>query len=116
MLLCPYKRQISMLRLIALQGIRAHKNVEHLQHRYNVMYRDRSHVVEFLLQLENKRQIMQNNVETQRKHMDSLYIGSLSNLAFPMACFTCIVTSVNRENPMKHSIELYVLYGQGKHL
>ena len=80
------------------------------------MYRDRSRVVEFLLQLENKRQIMQNNVETQRKHMDSSYIGSLSNLAFPMACFTCIVTSVNRENPMKHSIELYVLYGQGKHL
>ena len=27
MYLCPYKRQISMLRMIALQGVRAHKNV-----------------------------------------------------------------------------------------
>ena len=27
MFLCPYKRQISMLRLIALQGVRAYKNV-----------------------------------------------------------------------------------------
>ena len=31
-------------------------------------------------------------------HMNSLYIGSLSNVAFPVACFTCIVTSVIREN------------------
>ena len=36
---------------------------------------------------------MQNNVETQHKHMYSLYIGSLCNVAFPMARFTCIVTS-----------------------
>ena len=32
--LCPYKRQISMLRLIALRGVRVHKNVAHLQRRY----------------------------------------------------------------------------------
>ena len=31
----------------------------------NVLYRDRSRVVELLLQLENKQQIMQNDVETQ---------------------------------------------------
>ena len=32
--LCPYKRQISMLRLIASRGVRVHKNVAHLQRRY----------------------------------------------------------------------------------
>ena len=52
-----------MLRFIALRGVRAHENVEHSQHRENVIYRDRSRIVELLLQLENK-QIMQNNVET----------------------------------------------------
>ena len=57
------------------------------------IYRDRSRVVELLLQLENKQQIMQNNVETQHNRMYSLYIGSLCNVAFPMARFTCIVTS-----------------------
>ena len=57
------------------------------------MYSDRSCVVDLLLQLENKQQIMQNNVETQHKHIYSLYIGSLCNIAFPMARFTCIVTS-----------------------
>ena len=36
---------------------------------------------------------MQNNLETQYKHMYSFYIGSLFNVAFPMARFTCIVTS-----------------------
>ena len=35
---------------------------------------------------------MQNNVETQHKHIYSLNIGSLCNIAFPMARFTCIVT------------------------
>ena len=35
---------------------------------------------------------MQTNVETQHKHMYSLYIGSLCIVAFPMARFTCIVT------------------------
>ena len=36
---------------------------------------------------------MQNNVQTQHKNMYSLYIGSLCNVAFPMARFTFIVTS-----------------------
>ena len=43
------------------------------------IYRDQSHVVELLLQLENKLQNMQNNVETQHKYMYLsyiLYIGS----------------------------------------
>ena len=55
---------------------------------------------------------MQNNVETQHNHMNSLYIGSLCNVAFPMARFTFIVTSVIRESlndAMKPSIELYLL-------
>ena len=46
-----------MLRFIALQGVRAHENVEHSQHRENVIYMQD-------LQFENKQQIMQNNVET----------------------------------------------------
>ena len=57
------------------------------------MYSNRGRVVELLLQLENKRQIMQNNVETHYKHMYSLYIGSLSKITFPMIRSTCIVTS-----------------------
>ena len=67
--------------------------MEHSQRKENVIYRDRSRIVEFLLQLENKQQIMQNNVETQNNSMFSLYIGSLCNVAFLMARFTCIVTS-----------------------
>ena len=42
-----------MLCFIALQGVRAHENVEHSQRRENVIYSDRSRVVELLLQLEN---------------------------------------------------------------
>ena len=72
-----------MLRFIAMQGGRT---------RWNVIYRDRSHEVEFSLQLE-KQQIMQNNVETQHKHVYSLYIGSVCNVAFRMTRFTLIVTS-----------------------
>ena len=34
-----------------------------------MVYRERSRVVKFLLQLENKQQIMPNNVDTQHKHM-----------------------------------------------
>ena len=49
-----------MLRFIALQGVRAHENVEHSIRRENVIYRDRSHIVEVFLQLEKKQQIMQN--------------------------------------------------------
>ena len=53
-----------MLLFIALRGVQAHENVEHSKRRENVIYRDRSRIVELLLQLENKQQIMQNNVET----------------------------------------------------
>ena len=66
-----------MQRFSALQGARAHKNVTRLQHRYNVIHRDQSHDVEFLLQLENKQQIMQNNAETQHTHIYSLYMAVL---------------------------------------
>ena len=84
-----------MLRFISLRGVRAHmhKNVVHLQHRLNVIYSVRSRVVELLLQYESNQQIMQNNVETQPKHMYSLYIDSLCNIALSMARFTCIVPS-----------------------
>ena len=58
-----------MLRFIALRGVRAHENVEYSQRRENVIYRDRNHIVELLIQLENKQQIMQNNVETQQTHV-----------------------------------------------
>ena len=61
-----------MIHFLELQGVRAHENWEHSQPRKNVIDRDRNHVVELLLQLENKQQIMQNNVETQHKHMFSL--------------------------------------------
>ena len=45
-----------MLRFITLRGVLAHQNVEHSQRRENVIYTDRSRVVELLLQLENKQQ------------------------------------------------------------
>ena len=38
-----------------------------------MLYRDRSHVVELLLHLEHKQQIIPNNVATQHKHRYSLY-------------------------------------------
>ena len=57
-----------MLRFIALRGVRVHENVEHS----NVIYRDRSHIVELLLQLEDNQKIIQNNVETQHNRMYSL--------------------------------------------
>ena len=84
----------------------------------NVIYRDPSHIVELLLQLENKQQIMKNNVETQHNRMYSLYIGSLCNVAFPMARFTCIVTSqVFVEIWMRWSITLSSAFYTGrKHL
>ena len=82
-----------MLRFIALHGVRAREIVQHSQRRENVIDRDRSRVVELLLRLENKQQIMKNNLETQQKHNYSLYICSLCNVAFPMARFTCIATS-----------------------
>ena len=66
---------------------------EEYVHRENIIYRDRSRVEELLLQLENKQQIMLNNVETKHKNMYSLYIGCVCKVAFPMARSTCIVTS-----------------------
>ena len=92
-----------MLRLIAMSGVWAHENVDHSKRRENVIYMGRNRIVEPLIQLENKQQIMETKVETQHNHMYSLYFGS----AFPMARFTCIVTSVIRENlnAMKYSIE-----------
>ena len=49
------------------------RTVKHSKRRENVIYRVRSRIVELLLPLENKQQIMQNNVETQHNRMHSLY-------------------------------------------
>ena len=46
---------------------------------------DRNCVVQLLLQLENKQQIMQNNVEILHKHMYSLYIVSYIRHALPVS-------------------------------
>ena len=63
-----------MPRFIALRGARAHEKVEHSQRRENVIYREQSHVEELLLQLENKQQIMQNNVElSTQSHVFVIY-------------------------------------------
>ena len=43
-----------MLHFIAFREVQAHENVEHSQRREDIMYRDRSRVVELLLQLGNK--------------------------------------------------------------
>ena len=66
-----------MLRFIAFRGIRAHENMNHSQRRENVIYRDRIRVIELLLQLDSKQQIMTNNVENQHNYMYSLYWGIL---------------------------------------
>ena len=61
---------------------------------------------------------MRNDVETPHKHVYSLYISSLCNLTFPMARFTCIVTSqVFVEIWMRWSIALSSAFYRGrKHL
>ena len=55
---------------------------------------------------------MQNNVETQHKYMNSLYIGSLCNVDLYMARFTCIVTS--QVFVKKHSIYFLPFIGAEK--
>ena len=83
-----------MLRFIALRGVRAHENAKHSKRRENVINRDRSRKVELLLQLEKQTtNHAKNYVEIQHNRTYSLYFGSLYNVAFPMARFTCIVTS-----------------------
>ena len=62
-----------MLRLFALRGVRTHENLEHSQRRENVIYRDRSRIVELLLQLEYKQQIIQNNVDSTQSHVFVIY-------------------------------------------
>ena len=49
-----------------------------------VLHRDWTYVVEFLLQLENKQQIKQNNVETQHKCMCSC----IHNILVSVVCVT----------------------------
>ena len=46
-----------------------HLRTWHMNNAGKMVYRKRSRVVSILLQLENKQQIMPNNVDTQKKHM-----------------------------------------------
>ena len=63
-----------MQRFIALREVRTHENVEHSQRKENVIYRDRSRVVELLLQLTNKQQIMQKNCgDSTQAHVFVIY-------------------------------------------
>ena len=63
-----------MLRFIALRGVQAPENVEHSQQRENVIYRDRSLIVELLLQLEYKQQIIQNKCrDSTQSHVFIIY-------------------------------------------
>ena len=60
-----------MLRFIALRGVRADEHVEHSQ-RYIQGSKPCSRT--FTKIGKQKKQIMQNNVETQHKHMSSLVV------------------------------------------
>ena len=84
-----------MLRLIALRGVRSHKNVAHLQRRKNVIYPDRSRVVEVLLHLENK-EIMPNHVDIQHKHMYSLYFGKVVCVMWPSLLYALPASGPHR--------------------
>ena len=55
---------------------------------------------------------MQNNAENQYKHIYSLYIGNMCELAFPMTC-DFIHMWLNRERSIAMS---FALLGQIKHL
>ena len=58
---------------------------------------------------------MQNNVVSQNKHMYSLYMGSLFNVAFHMTRLHRDFTGIRGNlNAMKHSIELCLLKGQSE--
>ena len=56
------------------------------------MYSDRSRVVGHFTTIGKQSTNHAKNVETQHKHMVSLYTGRLCNIAFSKARFTCIVT------------------------
>ena len=104
--LCPYKRQSLKLKTIHKYSLPLLKADLHAtlhciarstgtreRGTFTTQVKRYTIGVEASPQLESKQQFMQNNVETQHKHMYSLYIGSLCNVAFPVARFTCIVTS-----------------------
>ena len=59
-----YKRQISILRFIALRGVRTHKKVIHLTHRSNYIYKDQYHEVNFYYNWKTNK-YWKNNVKTQ---------------------------------------------------
>ena len=50
-----------------------HMRMWNIHNAGDTLYRKHCHIVELLLQLENKQQIMRNNVETEHKHMYSYY-------------------------------------------
>ena len=95
-----------------------HTRTWNIQNAGKTLYINVKRIVELLLQLENKQQIIQNNVETRHNRLHSLYTGSFCYVAFPVACFTCIVTSqVFVEIWMRWSIALSAAFYTGrKHL
>ena len=105
-----YKRQISISQCYSsLHCLEyGHISLWHIYDAGKTYDRDRSCVVEFLLQLENKQQNMPNNVETRHKHMYPWYIDCLCKMVFPtcMSRFTCIMTSQVFVKRMQWSIAL----------
>ena len=69
-----------------------------------VLHRDWSHVVEFLLQLENKQQIKQNNVETQHKCKYSCIHNILVSVVCVRYMYHFLTSICENLNAMKHSI------------
>ena len=66
-----------MLHFIAMR-VYGHIRTCHIYNKDKTLfYRDQRRVGKLLLQLDNKQQIMQNNVETQYNNMYSLCIGNI---------------------------------------
>ena len=81
----PYKRQISCYTSLHCE------EYKHIYGTGKCLYRDWSHVVELLLQLENKSCQIMWKLNTSTCICNILVV--CVNKAFPMAHFTCIVTS-----------------------
>ena len=81
-----------MLRFIALRGVRAHMRTWNSHKTGKTLYIGIEAVLSFITCGKQTNHAKQFGDSTQG-HMYSLYIGSLCNIAFPMARFTCIVNS-----------------------
>ena len=87
LLFAPMKGRSQCYRFIALQGVWT----GNIYNTGKTLYKDQSCALDFFMTLENKQQIMQNNVKTTQAYryvFVPFYIGSLCNVVFPMSCFT----------------------------